>query len=154
MQIAISFLCSFDQGSKFGLWSHCQTQHIFTLVHHTVTWCTQHFCWDTQHVGWNGKNVLHPNNINKITILSIRPSSCCSCFYGHRMHPSSSCSYSYDHHWPIHLLLPLPTVFFCHFLFVFLFLRCFFFMSPSVFIIVPCGSSSSSASRVSMILVL
>ena len=121
-----------------------------------VSWCTQRFCWDTQHVGWNYKNALHPNNINKAIVLSsllfppilvhasffflfLRLSSSCSCFYGHR--------------WPIHLLLPLPTAFFFRFLFVFLFLWCFFFLSPSVFMVVPCNSSSS-ASRTAMILLL
>ena len=33
----------------------------------SVTWCTQHFGWGIQHLWWNGKNALHPNNINTPT---------------------------------------------------------------------------------------
>ena len=86
------------------------------------------------------------------------PSSSCS--YGRPLHasffflflrPSSSCSCSYGHCWPIHLLLPLHTTFF---FFVFLFLRCFFFLSLFVFMIVPCRSSSSSTFRTAVILFL
>ena len=67
------------------------------------------------------------------------------------LRPSSSCSCSYGHCWPIHLLLPLHTTFF---FFVFLFLRCFFFLSLFVFMIVPCRSSSSSTFRTAVILFL
>ena len=96
-------------------------QWIFLMLGRGVTWCTQYFCWGTQHVGWNGKNVLHPNNINKATVLSVWPSS-------------SSCSCSYDHRVRI-LLLPILTVIVGPFIVFFLFLQ------PSSF--ASCSSSSS-----------
>ena len=123
--------------TKLG-YDTCHYHFVFYVRINSVTWCIQHFCWGTQHVGWNGKNVLHPNNINKATVSSIQ-----------HVHPSSSSSNG--------LLLPLHVVFLflrrfvflflrC-FLFVFLFLRRFFFLSPFVFVVVPCGSSSSSPTK-------
>ena len=125
--------------TKLG-YDTCHYHFVFYVRINSVTWCIQHFCWGTQHVGWNGKNVLHPN-INKAAVSSVR-----------HTHPSFSSSYG--------LLLPLlvPTTLrlplHMRLLVRLLFLRCFFFLSLFMFMVVPCGSSSSSTFHAAMVFLL